>query len=179
MYVELFEREKASTFPVLEALHQFIRIESYLILDVSVVIFSASSQLLIIFYRQLVERTIVNPSLAKLFFFSSISTRLSAAVTFLCVQFALILLINCIHSFSCLLFFTEALMGEIVDPNRKVSAVWSSIVLIDCLVRLWLICHTVDKIRNAVITVFLGPRPINILVDSILFPHRLNDRFAL
>jgi hypothetical protein len=178
MYVELFEREKVSTFPVLEALQQFIRIESYLILDVSVVIFSASSQLLIILYRQLVERTIVNPSLAKLFFFSSISTRLSAAVTFLCVQFALILLINCIHSFSCLLFFTEALMGEIVDPNRKVSAVWTSIVLIDCLVRLWLICHTVDKIRNAVITVFPG-RPINILVDSILFPHRLNDRFTL
>lgn len=169
MYVELFERKKTSTFPVLEAVQQFIRIESYLILDVSVVIFSASGQLLAILYHRLAEHIIIDASVAKLFFFSAIATRLSAAATFLCLQFTLTLLINCIHSFSCLLFFTDALMTEIVDPNLRISATWTSIVLIDCLVRLWLICHTVDKIRNAVITFSI----LNESFERLTFIRRL------
>ncbi|EFX83730.1 hypothetical protein DAPPUDRAFT_315648 [Daphnia pulex] len=55
MYVESFERKKESFFPFLETIQQFIRIESYMILDVSVVIFSASGQLLVTFYQQLVH----------------------------------------------------------------------------------------------------------------------------
>ena len=167
MYVEIFERKTGSSFPLLEAIQQFIRIESYLILDVSVVIFSASGQLLVTFYQQLVQQTIVDASLTKLFFFSSVATQLSSAVTFLSIQFALILLINCIHSFSCLLFFTDSLMSEMADPDLSISAIWTSIVLIDCLVRLWLICHTVDRISNAVITFSL----ILEVGDLISFPH--------
>jgi hypothetical protein len=156
MYVESFERRKESFFPFLETIQQFIRIESYMILDVSVVIFSASGQLLVTFYQQLVQKTNADASLTKLFFYSSIATRLSSAVTFLCSQFALILLINCIHSFSCLLFFTDALMSEIAAPDQRITSFWTSVVLIDGLVRLWLICHTVDNISNAVIRISLS-----------------------
>lgn len=155
MYVESFERTSESSFQLLETIQQFIRIESYMILDVSVVIFSACGQLLVTFYQQLVHQTVIDASLSKLFFYSSIATRLSSAVTFLCSQFALTLLINCIHSFSCLLFFTVTLMCEIADPDLRISAIWTFVVLIDCLVRLWLICHTVDSISNAVITFLL------------------------
>ncbi|EFX83731.1 hypothetical protein DAPPUDRAFT_315647 [Daphnia pulex] len=40
-------------------------------------------------------------------------------------------------------------MSEIADPDLNISAIWTSVVLIDCLVRFWLICHTVDNISNA------------------------------
>ena len=175
MCVEFLERKKASSFPFLEALQQFIRIESYLILDVSVLTFSACGHLLVIFYEQLAEQIIVNASLTKLFFFSTMSTQLSAAVTFLCIQFAFTLLINCIHSFFSLLFFTDSLITEIVNPELRISAVWDSIVLIDCLVRLWLICHTVDKIRNAVIKLFPSSYLWRLIQSS---PHRLDDPLA-
>ncbi|XP_059352516.1 uncharacterized protein LOC132088211 [Daphnia carinata] len=148
-YVELVESNRKHSISLLERLQQFIRLESYMILDVSVVIFCTCGELLVIFYRQLAEEVIVRPSSKEFFRFSSISTQLSGATAFLRTQFSTVLLINCIHSSVCLLLFSDAFISELRNPNLKITALWTSITLVDCLVRLWLICHTADKIFNA------------------------------
>ncbi|XP_045036379.1 uncharacterized protein LOC116932397 [Daphnia magna] len=148
-YVELVEAPRKYSISLLERLQQFIRLESYMILDVSVVIFCTLGELLVIYYRQLANDVILCPSSKDFFRFSSISTQLSCTAAFLRTQFSSILLVNCIHSFVCLLLFADALISELQNPNLKITALWTSIVLIDCLVRLWLIGHTADKIRTA------------------------------
>ncbi|KAI9553016.1 hypothetical protein GHT06_020903 [Daphnia sinensis] len=148
-YVELVESNRKHSISLLERLQQFIRLESYMILDVSVLIFCTSGELLVIFYRQLAKDVILRPSSKEFFRFSSISTQLSVTTAFLRTQFSTVLLINCIHSSVCLLLFSDALISELRNPNLKITAVWTSITLVDCLVRLWLICHTADRICNA------------------------------
>ena len=135
----------------LEVVQQVLRYEVYVVLDLSVFIFWICGQLIVTFYKDLANKVILGAVATREFsVFSTLSPRLSASATFLCSQFALILLMNYFHAFACLIFFNYENLKEIRRPEFKVLFIWNVIVATDCVVRLWLICQTADQIRHSV-----------------------------
>lgn len=151
MYWDIFARRTKPLIFWLEIIQQIIRVESVLFLDVSVVVFWVCGQIIVTYY-EILDDDLTSCASAKNEFvrFASISPQLSAAASLLCSQFAFVLLINCFHSFCCLLFFSDGIVGQVRDRDLKVLIIWDVIVIVDCLVRLWLLCQTADQIRYAV-----------------------------
>lgn len=151
MYWELVGRSSKPLVFWLEIVQQFIRVESVAVFDISVVIFWVSGQLVVTLYQQLATEISLDVSPMNEFHrFALLHPQLSLAATFLCKEFALILLINCIHASSCLLFFFDAMMSEMRNIGQEVLVVWDLVTIAGSVVRLWMICHTADRIRHAV-----------------------------
>lgn len=155
MYWEFFSRRTKPFIFWLEIIQQIIRIESSLFLDVSVVVFFICGQLIVNYY-EILNGYLTPCASAKDKFvrFASISPRISTAATLLGSQFSLILLTNCVNSFCCLLFFADGIVSQVRDRDLTILVVWDIMVLIGCLIRLWLLCQTADRIRHAVMSSF-------------------------
>lgn len=151
MYWELVLRKTTPSIYLLEPIQQIIRIASYVFFDISVVTCCVSGQMIVVFYQNLASniRKSMSPTNAS-GLCSSLHTQLSAAVSFLYRQYDLILLINCYHAVSCLLFYSDVLIREMHNPELRIPIYMDVLTLIDCLLRLWLMTHTADQIRYAV-----------------------------
>ena len=134
----------------LDIFSQFIRVGSYIFMDIAALIFWIYGELLTTYYKNLADDIAGNTLAIKDFVrFSLIYPQLSSVTTFLCKDFAFILLVNCTHAISCLFFHCDALAFE-SDPKLMVFIIWDFVTVFDCLIRLWSICQTADKIRLAV-----------------------------
>ena len=134
----------------LDILSQFIRVGSYIFMDIAAVIFWIYGELLAIYYRNLADDITLNTQATRDFIqFSLIYPQLSSVTAFMCDDFAFVILVNCTHAISCLFFHFDALAFE-SDPNFMVFIIWDSVTVFDSLIRLWAICQTADKIRLAV-----------------------------
>ena len=139
----------------LDIFSQFIRVGSYLFMDVTVAIFWIYGELVTIYYNHLADSISVKTwATTELVRFSSIYPQLSAVAAFLCKEFEFVLLVNCTHATSCLFFYCDTLVTQFQNPKLLVFVIWDCFTISDCLIRLWTICQTADKIRLAVYSTF-------------------------
>ena len=77
---------------------------------------------------------------------------LSRATNHLKTSFYPILLTNCAHIFFSLIFSFNSFLNDLFHGSKTLAlTIWDGVWIMECLTRLWLICSTVDTIRQSVL----------------------------
>lgn len=112
----------------------------------SVVAFVIFSQVIILLYKAVASAESTVTGLLTL------HHELSKATDHLKTCFYPILLTNCAHIFFSLIFSFNSFFNDLFNSSQTlVVTIWDGVWIIECLTRLWLICSTVDAIRQSVI----------------------------
>ena len=111
----------------------------------SAIAFAILSQVLTIFYEALASSRLNIDDLLP------IHHELFKATNHLKTCFSPILLTNCAHIFISLIFSFNSFINELFHGSKTLAAtIYDGVWIIECLTRLWLICSSVDAIRQSV-----------------------------
>jgi len=119
--------------------------QSQMFSTASSVLFFILGQVLVVFYKHTAIKSDlrVNELL-------SIHHQLSVATKHLTNCFTPILLTSCVHIFLSLIFYSQSFLNLVCVYNQLSQTIWDGLWILDCFIRLWLICSTADSIRRSV-----------------------------
>ena len=112
--------------------------------SVAAIVFFLLGQVVVVYYRQLAHLELNSAKILQ------VHHKLLMATCHLKDHFTAILLTSLTHIFFTMTLHFYNFLIEVRDVKVLVTAIWDGLLVVDCFIRLWIICKTTEMISHSV-----------------------------